>query len=156
MISTPFLCSLFPALTSLGCLLLVVICCVISRALPEGRGILANDHCSCSCKTLGSSGNLGFTANSTHVCKEGLLVALGTLGYSMGAHGCTAPVLCLYPTSMLSFPPWCVGSGALGCPSWFMHRGSHDPQELLYSHQVTPMFQPSEVTSVHGHVTLCR
>lgn len=127
MISTPFLYSLFPALTSLGCLLLVVIFCVISRALPEERGILANDHCSCSCKTFSSSGNLGFTVNSTPCLQGG---AAGGTGHTGLLHECSwLHCSSALPLSHLHtvLPSLVCGWSWLVISSPFMHRGSHNP-----------------------------
>lgn len=147
MISTPFLCSLFPALTSLGCLLLVVICCVISRALPEERGILANDHCSCSCKTLSSSREFEIHSK-LFLCLQGEAGGTGHTGLLCGCSWLPCSSALPSPHLQAVLPSLVCGWWCLLCPSWFMRRGSHDPQELLCPHLVTPMFQPSEVTSV--------
>lgn len=128
LISTPFLCSLFPALKSPGCFLLFVICRAISRAVLEERGVLVNGHCSCSCKTLVSPRNLGFTENSTRVCEEWVVGAAGGTEHAGLLHGHSW----LHWSSGL--PPWCVCGGGL-VVSILVHawRPSRSPRAALFT-----------------------
>lgn len=120
LISTPFLCSLFPALKSPGCLLLFVIRCAISRAVLEGRGILANGHRSRSCQALGSPRNLGFIENSTRVCEERLAGAGGGTERVGLIHGCSW----LHWFSALPSAPLHAALPSLA-RGWWWPRGLH-------------------------------